>query len=561
MLKMFARRQVFTKLALACVISSLFLSPAALAAQAADLDLTELAGYEPPNEIIDDTWIDPAIRFGLDPEALGPAPEFDFTTLHKSTVLAAGMEAIPVDNDQVGIYRDRHIRVLQIVDTLQLEIGRINEAIVARQPELDLLLDQISRQETQIERLDGEIETYELAIAEFAISAFIGEDTSTELLFAEGSTDLNAGRIVTDEVRQEQRLQLSIRRDEVAQRETTIAGLEADLTSLREEMNALRHERAELGTKQGQAEQLTNETAARYQVALHERLPHFVADTDLPYVALNAYVIAARTLETEDPSCGIDWSMLAGIGRIESLHGYFGDSTLDINGSTTTDIRGLPLDGRILSGGEHLSEGASAPAATGRTEETTITVAPAPAPAEPAEGGDAPASADLGGGDQDTAPSVPAPAPVIKRLALILDTDDGVLDGDTTYDRAVGPMQFIPSTWRLYDADGNADEETDPQNIYDAALASARYLCAATTTMTTTEGEQRAYFAYNHDLDYSADVTAQARRYRNLLTIESPAPEELGDALYLGIAETADEEADELALLLEQLAALDLPDW
>ena len=188
---------------------------------------------------------------------------------------------------------------------------------------------------------------------------------------------------------------------------------------------------------------------------------------------------ASRTLAVEDPACGIHWSQLAGIGRIESLHGYFGTSTLDADGNTTEDIRGLALDGRILSGGGGTG---STPDPTGRTQETSG----------------------------------------VKRLALIRDSDNGVLDGDQIFDRAVGPMQFIPSTWRLYDADGNDDGETDPQNVYDAALASAHYLCDAPGSMQSHDGEQRAYFAYNHDLDYSRNVTNAGRRYQAQLNV---APE------------------------------------
>ena len=37
----------------------------------------------------------------------------------------------------------------------------------------------------------------------------------------------------------------------------------------------------------------------------------------------------------------------------------------------------------------------------------------------------------------------------------IRDTDGGALDGDTTWDRAVGPLQFIPSTWAGSGHDGD----------------------------------------------------------------------------------------------------------
>jgi len=52
-------------------------------------------------------------------------------------------------------------------------------------------------------------------------------------------------------------------------------------------------------------------------------------------------------------------------------------------------------------------------------------------------------------------------------------------DGDTGWDRAVGPMQFIPGTWRRYAADANADGKQDPNNVYDAAAGAAHYLCNA----------------------------------------------------------------------------------
>ena len=61
--------------------------------------------------------------------------------------------------------------------------------------------------------------------------------------------------------------------------------------------------------------------------------------------------------------------------------------------------------------------------------------------------------------------------------AEITDTDDGEIDGDTDFDRAVGPMQLIPQTWRNWHIDGGGDGVEDPQNIDDAAVAAANYLC------------------------------------------------------------------------------------
>ena len=44
---------------------------------------------------------------------------------------------------------------------------------------------------------------------------------------------------------------------------------------------------------------------------------------------------------------------------------------------------------------------------------------------------------------------------------------------------AVGWMQFMPSTWKLYGVDANKDGYKDPNNPADAIFAAARYLRAA----------------------------------------------------------------------------------
>ncbi|SFB63815.1 Transglycosylase SLT domain-containing protein, partial [Amycolatopsis marina] len=95
-------------------------------------------------------------------------------------------------------------------------------------------------------------------------------------------------------------------------------------------------------------------------------------------------------------------------------------------------------------------------------------------------------------------------------------------DGDTTWDRAVGPTQFIPSTWIHYAADGNNDGTADPNNIYDAALATARYLCSGGFDLTDPEQLRAAVYRYNHSDTYVNTVILWAAAYRGGVT---PTPD------------------------------------
>ncbi|MBT2547714.1 lytic transglycosylase domain-containing protein [Arthrobacter sp. ISL-65] len=98
-------------------------------------------------------------------------------------------------------------------------------------------------------------------------------------------------------------------------------------------------------------------------------------------------------------------------------------------------------------------------------------------------------------------------------FAAIADTDAGVLDGDARWDRAVGPMQFIPSTWKLAGRDANGDGVADPHNIDDAALSAAGYLCAGGRDLTTDQGWTDAIWSYNQSEAYLAQVGEQAVEY------------------------------------------------
>jgi membrane-bound lytic murein transglycosylase B len=95
----------------------------------------------------------------------------------------------------------------------------------------------------------------------------------------------------------------------------------------------------------------------------------------------------------------------------------------------------------------------------------------------------------------------------------IRDTDSGRFDGDTTYDRAVGPMQFLPTTWDRYGADGNGDDVRDPFQIDDAAAGAAAYLCAGGRDTASGAGWWAGVMTYNRSVSYARLVWAAADRY------------------------------------------------
>jgi hypothetical protein len=97
--------------------------------------------------------------------------------------------------------------------------------------------------------------------------------------------------------------------------------------------------------------------------------------------------------------------------------------------------------------------------------------------------------------------------------SVIRDTDAGQYDADAKFDRAVGPMQFIPSTWSVVGVDADGDAQRNPQDIDDAALATAVYLCSGNDDLSSASGQHSSVLRYNHSESYVSLVLSIMNAY------------------------------------------------
>jgi Transglycosylase SLT domain len=94
-----------------------------------------------------------------------------------------------------------------------------------------------------------------------------------------------------------------------------------------------------------------------------------------------------------------------------------------------------------------------------------------------------------------------------------IESADGTNNGPSTAG-ALGPMQFLPSTWAVWGIDGFGETGTpDIMNPYDAVPSAARMLCADGAASGGQGALQAAIFDYNHATWYVNEVLGLAAEY------------------------------------------------
>lgn len=173
-------------------------------------------------------------------------------------------------------------------------------------------------------------------------------------------------------------------------------------------------------------------------------------ETSISSAAIRAYGNAELVAAQSWPECHLSWGTLAGLGFVETRHGTYSGHLFD--------NRSIDAAGNVLP------------------------------------------------------PIIGVPLDGSPGFAEVKDTDSGELDGDSQFDRAVGPMQFIPESWKRYGRDANGDGVADPNNIDDAALAAANLLCDG-RDLATADGWTNAIYSYNMSHDYLVKVRNAAASY------------------------------------------------
>ena len=267
---------------------------------------------------------------------------------------------------------------------------------------------------------------------------------------------------------------------------TAFVGFNQLKIDLREVEQLVERGRTAVRPERERADQLATSALSKIPTLHAIRMNSATEIDGLSVATVDAYIRGAAGVP-----CSVDWALLAGIGRIESNHGRLGGASVSRSGQVSPQIFGPLLDGGATEFADEQLE-----AVIRSWWNSTRARVASPWTSESIDGRGARAQEAPGNG-----------------FAVIVDSDGGRLDGNDEWDRAVGPMQFLPETWSRWATDGNGDGVSDPHNLYDAAASAARFLCH----LSETRGSSPSSFllGYNDSRSYARSVTATAANLRS----------------------------------------------
>jgi len=386
----------------------------------------------PPSASADPYTPPPVADARLSPALVGVVVHSPTYDVAESNYVAAWRRQV----DATNRHHDADAELAQLGAAEQRLSGELNEA--TRRHDKSVARLAVLRRSAQ-----------DMAVASYVRSGSAGPDAGA--FDPNGSTDARAAQVLVDAVTGTQQSDIRLHASIVAETASLIATDTPALAEVRSRLADTTGRRDQAAADQATAVEQVTRTA---RAVADTRMTAMVATTDLSLVALDAYWKAAVVTALTTPACHLRWQAIAGVGRVESLHGRYGGGPIDANGEAIPPIVGIALDGT-------------------------------------------------------------------NGTAAIPDSDGGTIDTDPVWDRAVGPMAFIPSSWRAFGRDGNGDGVKDVQNIYDAALATAGLLCRS-GPLDRDANLRTAYFHYNQSQAYVDKVLGFTHDYD--LFVVPPVP-------------------------------------
>lgn len=357
------------------------------------------------------------------------------------------------DGDRQAV--EQLLLVAAQVEVIREQLERVNAELRLAAAELVDATGQERLRRIERNRADVHLRGVSALVGAVAIDLFAGNgDADDELLGSDGQALLIAQRTI--ELQGHTLEEMLDRRDvaseALAEAEARLVEADDRLTDARADHRRLSTESiAILGALRNMEEEARSLLPAAAEAFV---LAHVPRERNLTVRALDAYLNAELAWAEAAPGCRISWRTIAAIGAVEGAHATFGGREIQLDGAPDQPIVGLPLDGETVDN-------------FGET------------------------------------------------VAAIPDTDGGRYDDDTEFDRAVGPMQFIPQTWTRWAHDGDGDGEFDPQDLDDAAMAAGGYLCSY-GRHNNWDNWKSAVFGYNHSAHYVASVKSAHERIQRI---------------------------------------------